>query len=336
MDADSHPISRRRFQALGAAALALPGWARAAADAASWPSKPVTVIVPFSAGGGTDSLARIIGKKLADSLKQPFIIDNRAGASGMIGTAAVAKAAPDGYTLTVGISTSLLINQFLYSKMPYDPQKDLAMVYRLAAGTQVLVVKPDLPVKNGTELVAYIKANKGKLNYGSYGAGSAPHLFGAYLSHITDGNMNHVPYKGEAPMNQDFLGGHLDLTWVSAGAAGQFIKAGKMKAIGVNAAEPAKTLPGVPTLKEAGLTDPVFQIEGFLAMAAPAKVPKEIQDKLAAEIRKAMQDPDVPNKIEELGYRPVLDSSPETFTAEYRKQAPMWAELVKISGAKLD
>jgi tripartite-type tricarboxylate transporter receptor subunit TctC len=292
--------------------------------------------VPFSPGGGTDALARVLGQKLSNSLKQPFLVDNRVGASGMIGTAAAAKAPGDGHTITVGLSTSLLINQFLYTKMPYDTQKDLAMVYRVAAGTQILVVKPSMPVKNGTELLAHIKANKGKLTYGSYGAGSTPHLFGAYLNHITGGEMNHIPYKGEAPMNQDFLGGQLDITWVSATAAKQHIEAGKMKPIGVNATERMKTLPNVPTLKEAGIADPVFQMEGWLAVAAPAKVPKDIQDKLATEIRKAMQDPEVQRKIEDMGFRPVLDSSPEKFTAEYKAQMPKWAELVKISGAKLD
>ncbi|MFT3777060.1 MAG: tripartite tricarboxylate transporter substrate-binding protein [Ottowia sp.] len=328
-------VSRRCLQVLGATAVALPGlaWAQ---GAASWPSKPVAVIVPFSPGGGTDALARVIGQKLADSLKQPFLVDNRVGASGMIGTTAVAKAAGDGYTFTVGLSTSLLINQFLYAKMPYDTQKDLAMVYRIAAGTQILAVKPSLPVKNGTELLAYIKANKGKLAYGSYGAGSTPHLFGAYLDHITGGQMNHVPYKGEAPMNQDFLGGQLDMAWVSAAAAKQFIESGKLRAIGVNATERMKALPNVPTLKEAGMTDPVFSMEGWLAAAMPAKAPKDIQDKLAAEIRKALQDPAVQGKIEDMGFRPVLDSSPEKFTAEYKAQLPKWAELVKISGAKLD
>ena len=331
----SCPVSRRQFHALSAGALAMPGLALAQ-GAASYPNQPVKVIVPFAAGGGTDAIARLIGLKLAAALKQPFVIDNRAGASGMIGTTAVAKAPPDGYTINVGLSTSLLINQFLYSKMPYDAQKDLAMVYRLAAGTQILVVKPSMPVKNGTELLAYIKANKGKLSYGSYGAGSTPHLFGAYLNHITGGEMNHVPYKGEAPMNQDFLGGQLDMTWVSATAAKQHIEAGKMKPIGVNAVERMKALPNVPTLKEAGLTDPAFQMEGWLAVAAPAKMPKDIQEKLAAEVRKAMQDPEVQRKIEEMGFRPVLNSGPAAFTAEYQQQLPKWAELVKISGAKLD
>ena len=331
----SCPVSRRQFHALSAGALAMPGLALAQ-GAASYPNQPVKVIVPFAAGGGTDAIARLIGLKLAAALKQPFVIDNRAGASGMIGTTAVAKAPPDGYTINVGLSTSLLINQFLYTKMPYDPQKDLSMLYRLAAGTQILAVKPSLPVKNGTELLAYIKANKGKLSYGSYGAGSTPHLFGAYLNHITDGDMSHVPYKGEAPMVQDFLGGQLDIGWVSATVAKGHIVAGKLKAIGINSANSMKALPNVPTLKAAGLTDPVFSLEGWLAMAVPGKTPKDIQDKLAAEVRKAMQDPEVQRKIEDMGFSPVLDSSPEKFTAEYKEQMPKWAELVKISGAKLD
>ena len=336
----SAPLSRRRFHALGASALAVsalaaPALAQAQA-AADWPNKPVTIIVPYQAGGGTDALARMIALKLADSLKQPFLIDNRGGAGGIIGTSAVAKAKPDGYTLTIGLATSLLANQFLYSKLPYDPNKDLAMVYRLTQGLQVLVVKPSLPVKDGTELLAYIKANKGKLSYGSYGQGSTPHLWGAYLDHLTKGDMAHVAYKGEAPMIQDMLGGQIDMTWVGLASGKQHIEAGKLKAIGINAPMKAQTLPNVPTLKDVGLTDPPFQLFGWIALAAPAKTPKDIQEKLATAIREAMKDPEVQRKAMDMGLIPVLDSGPEKFTAEYEAEKPKWAELVKLSGAKLD
>ena len=336
----SAPLSRRRFHALGASALAVsalaaPALAQAQA-AADWPNKAVTIIVPYQAGGGTDALARLIAQKLADSLKQPFLVDNRGGAGGIIGTSAVAKAKPDGYTLTVGLATSLLANQYLYTKLPYDPNKDLAMVYRLAQGLQVLAVKPSIPAKNGTELMAYIKANKGKLSYGSYGQGSTPHLWGAYLDHLTGGDMTHVAYKGEAPMIQDFLGGQIDMAWVSLATGKQHMEIGKLKPIGVNAPMKAEALPGVPTLKDAGMTDPVFQLFGWLAMAAPAKTPKDIQDKLAAAIREAMKDPEVQRKVVDMGFIPVLDSGPDKFTAEYNAEKPKWADLVKISGAKLD
>lgn len=336
MSAFPPSLNRRQFHALGASALAMPGLALAQSGAAAWPSQTVKIIVPYQAGGGTDVLARMIGQKLADATKQPFVVDNRGGAGGIIGMTAVAKAPGDGHTLAVGLSSTLLINQFLYTKMPYDPVKDVAMVYRFADGLQILAVKPSLPVKNGTELLAYIKANKGKLTYGSYGQGSFPHLAGAYLSEITQGNMSHVAYKGEAPMIQDFLGGHLDMAWVSVPNAKGHIESGKLRAIGVNAPQRMKAMPDIPTLNSVGMTDPVFAMFGWLALAAPGSTPRSVQDKMAAEVRKAMQDPEVQRKIEDMGYRPILDSSPEAFTAEYKAQMPKWADLVKISGAKLD
>jgi tripartite-type tricarboxylate transporter receptor subunit TctC len=334
-------LTRRQFQTLTAAsgaALAVPGLAHAQAAnaAAGYPNKPVRIIVPFTPGGGTDALARLIGQKLQTSLGQPFVIDNRPGASGIIGTDAVAKAAPDGYTLSFGLSTSLLINQFLFSKLPYNPQKDLEMLYCVADGTTVLVAKAGLPVKNGGELLAYIKANKGKLSYGSYGQGSFPHLMGAYLNHISDGDLNHVAYKGESPMIQDLLGGQFDFCWASAINTKQHIATGKLKAIGINASQPMSALPGVPTLKDSGLKEAPFAMVGWLAMAVPAKTPKAIQEKLAAEIRTALKDPEVRRKVEEMGFGPIDNSGPDAFTADYKRELPRWQELVKLSGAKLD
>lgn len=338
MSANRFSLTRRRFQSVAAAsgaAFAVPVLAQTN-PANGYPNKAVRVIVPFAPGGGTDALARLIGQKLNTSLGQPFLIDNKPGASGIIGTDAVAKAAPDGYTLNFGLSTSLLINQFLFSKLPYNPQKDLDMLYRVADGTTVMVANPKLPVKTGAELMAYIKANKGKLSYGSYGLGSFPHLVGAYLDHITQGGMNHVAYKGEAPMIQDLLGGQFDFCWASAVNTKQHIAAGKLTAIGISGPKRMPTMPEVPTLKESGMTDPVFQMVGWLAMAVPAKTPKEIQEKLAAEIRAALKDPEVRRKVEEMGFGVVDNSGPAAFAADYKRELPRWQELVKVSGAKLD
>ncbi|WP_236904085.1 Bug family tripartite tricarboxylate transporter substrate binding protein [Comamonas serinivorans] len=323
--------------AASGAALTVPGLAQAQADAAaSYPNKAVRVVVPFAPGGGTDTLARLLGQKLQTSLGQPFVIDNKPGASGIIGTDAVAKAAPDGYTLSFGLSTSLLINQFLFSKLPYNPQKDLDMLYRVADGATVLVAKPGLPVKTGAELLAYIKANKGKLSYGSYGQGSFSHLMGAYLDHVTQGDLNHVAYKGESPMIQDLLGGQFDFCWSSAINTKQHIATGKLKAIGVNAPKQLSALPGVPTLQESGMKEAPFAMVGWLAMAVPAKTPKAIQEKLAAEIRTALKDPEVRRKIDDMGFGALDNSGPDVFAAEYKREMPRWQELVKVSGAKLD
>ena len=307
-----------------------------AQQAAVYPTKAIRIVVPFPAGGTQDVLMRMVAEPLAQRLKQPIVVENRGGAAGNLGADVVAKAAPDGYTLNFGLSTSLLINQFLFAKLPYNPQKDLDMLYRVADGVTVLVAKAGLPVKNGAELVAYIKANKGKLSYGSYGQGSFPHLMGAYLDHVTGGGMNHVAYKGEAPMIQDLLGGQFDLCWSSAINTKQHIASGKLKAIGINAPYTVAALPGVPALKDSGMKEAPFSMVGWLAMAVPAKTPKAIQEKLAAEIRAAIADPEVRRKIEDMGFGPIANSGPEAFAADYKRELPRWQELVKLSGAKLD
>ena len=329
-------LNRRQFQTLGAAALGGLGFPAIVRAADKYPSRPVRVIVPFAPGGGTDALGRAICQKLTEQLGQSFVVDNKPGASGIIGTDQVAKAAPDGYTLNFNISTALLINQFLYNKLPYNPLKDLSMVYKAADGYTILAVSGNLPVKNGKELMDYIKANRGKLTYGSYGQGSFPHLAGAYLDHITQGGMQHAAYKGEAPCVQDLLSGQIHMTWASAFNLKQHAASGKIKLIGVQGNKRLSTLPDLPTLPEAGLKGDPFELVGFLAMAAPAKTPVEIQELIAAEIRKAFTDPAMKERIEGLGYGMVPDSSPKNFLADYKRDAPKWEALVKQSGVKLD
>lgn len=328
-------LNRRQLNALGATSLiAAPSLALANTD--KYPNKAVKVVVPFAAGGGTDTLARAITQKLTEQLGQPFVVENKAGASGIIGTDFVAKSPPDGYTLSFNISTALLINQFLYSKLPYNPLKDLSMVYKAADGYTVLCVHPSLPVKNGEELVAHIRANKGKVTYGSYGQGSFPHLAGAYLSHMADGDMTHVAYKGEALCVQDVLAGQVHMTWASSFNIKQHVEAGKLRAIGVQGNKRLVSMPNLPTLPEAGLKGEAFELVGFLALAAPAGTPMAIQELLAAEIRKAFTDPAMKERIDAMGYGMVSDSSPQKFLADYKRDTPRWESLVKLSGAKLD
>lgn len=331
-------LNRRQFNALSTvsavSAVAAPSLALANTD--KYPNKPVKIVVPFAAGGGTDTLGRAIAQKLTEQLGQPFLIENKAGASGIIGTDYVAKAAPDGYTLNFNISTALLINQFLYTKLPYNPLRDLSMVYKAADGYTILCVHPSLGVKNGTELVAHIRANKGKLSYGSYGIGSFPHLAGAYLDHMANGDMTHAAYKGESLCVQDVLAGQVHMTWASAFNVKQHIDTGKLIAIGVQGNKRLPAMPNLPTLPEAGLKGDAFELVGFLAMAAPAKTPQAIQDLLAAEIRKAFTDPAIQARIENMGYGMVADSSPANFLADYKRDTPKWEALVKRSGVKLD
>lgn len=301
----------------------------------AYPNKPIKMVVPFAAGGATDVLARVIGEKLAAGLGQPVIIDNKPGAAGIIGTDAVAKAAPDGYTLVLSLSNSLLTNQFLYEKLPYDTQRDLTLVYQIAMAPLVLVVNPSVPVKTGPELLKYASANKGKLAYGSYGVGAYPHLAGAHMSLTQQADMNHVAYKGEAPMLQDLIGGQIQMAYASALVAKPHIEAGKLKAIGVTGERRMSTLPNVPTLAEQGLKDEAYRVTGWLAIAAPANTPKPIVQRIADEVRKATQQPDVQAKVAGMGFE-IKDSSPEAFAAAYKQERPVWERLIKQSGAKLE
>ena len=329
----THTSSRRVWLCAAASAAAL--CAIAPAQAQTYPSKPIKMVVPFPAGGATDVLARVLAEKMAAGLGQPVIIDNKPGAAGIIGTDAVAKAAPDGYTIVLSLSNSLLTNQFLYEKLPYDTQRDLTLVYQIAMAPLVLVVHPSVPVKTGPELLKYVSENQGKLAYGSYGVGAYPHLAGAHMSLTQKADMNHVAYKGEAPMLQDLIGGQIQMAYASALVAKPHIEAGKLKAIGVTGERRMSTLPNVPTLAEQGLKDEAYRVTGWLAIAAPANTPKPIVQRIADEVRKATQQPDVQAKVAGMGFE-IKDSSPEAFAAAYKQERPVWERLIKQSGAKLE
>lgn len=306
-----------------------------AAQAQTFPGKPIRLVVPFPPGGATDILARMLGEKLALAFKQPVVIENKAGAAGIIGTDAVAKATPDGHTLVLSLSNSLLTNQFLYTKLPYDTQRDLALVYQIATAPLVLVVHPSVPANTGPELLQYVKANKGKLAYGSYGTGAYPHLAGSHMSLTQQADMNHIPYKGEAPMMQELIGGQIQMAYASALQAKPHLEAGKVKAIGVTGERRMSTLPNVPTLAEQGLKDEAYRVTGWLALAAPAGTPKAVIDRIAAEVRAATRQPDVQARIAAMGFE-ARDSSPEAFAAVYKQELPVWERLIKQSGARLE
>jgi tripartite-type tricarboxylate transporter receptor subunit TctC len=331
----SNSPGRRFWLAATASVLALCGNAAWAQDISAFPVKPVRVVVPFAPGGATDALARLLGEKMAVSFGQPVVVDNKAGAAGIIGTDAVAKAPADGHTMVLGLSNSLLTNQFLYAKLPYNTQKDLALVYQIAVAPLVLVVHPSVTAQTGPELLKYVKANKGKVTYGSYGLGAYPHLAGAYMSLTQQAEMTHIPYKGEAPMVQDLLGGQIQMAYASALQVKQHIEAGKLKAIGVTGERRMLTLPNVPTLFEQGLKDEAYRLTGWLAFAVPAATNRVVIKRIASDVRTAVMQPDVKARIEAMGFE-VQDSSPEIFAARYKKEAPVWERLIKQSGAKLD
>lgn len=334
----SKPLNRRELLAQAGVAglpLYLGGATSLAMAQQGYPNKPIRIVVPFNAGGATDVLTRLIGDKLSARLWQPVLVDNKGGAGGIVGTDNVAKAAPDGYTFVVSLNSSLMTNLFLYDKLPYHPQRDLTLVSQFVNAPVTLVVHPSVPAKNGPELLKYIAANKGKLSYGSWGVGSYAHLAGYSMSESQKADMVHAPYKGEAPMLQELIGGQIQMSYASALAAKPHIEAGKLKLIGVTGLKRMAVLPNAPTLTEQGLTDEFYRIAGWIGMAAPAKTPKDIIARVSSEIQRICVMPEIVEKISSMGFT-VAANTPEAFTAAYKKDYPVWERLVKTSGARLD
>jgi tripartite-type tricarboxylate transporter receptor subunit TctC len=293
----------------------------------------VTIIVPWPPGGPSDIAARPMAKALTDETKQTFIIDNRGGAGGNIGTAMVAKAAPDGYTLLVTSSAPIVINPSLYKQMPFDPQKDLAPITNLLRVPLILAVHPSVPAKNLQELIAYINSQKGKVQYASAGNGTPQHLTGELFKATAKVDMIHVPYKGSAPAITDLIGGHVPIMFDSAIAILPHIKGGKVKAIAITSAKRSSILPDVPTFTEAGMKG--FESYAWYGFFAPAKTPKEIITKLNADALKAMKQPEWQKVLADTGSENVGES-PEQFATFIKAEATKWAKVVKDSGATID
>jgi len=303
-------IARRAFVAstLLAAALASFG-----AHAQAYPSKPITIVVPFTAGGGVDTMARLLAEKLRGILNTNIIVDNKAGGSGMIGAAAVVKAQPDGYTLLMGSAGETAINPFVYKgRMQYDPAKDLAPISLVTRVPNVLVVSPQLPVKNIEELVALAKKSPGRLTYSTSGVGNPQHLNGELLEELAGIHMVHVPYKGASGQLIDVTTGQVDMTFVSYTAAKGFIQSGKVKAIAVTSAKRASYAPDLPAIAE---YKPLakYQLENWFGLWAPAATPADVQQKLNAAVTQALKDPALAAKLREQGGEPAPMS-----TAQFR------------------
>lgn len=328
-------VFTRRGAMQGLAAVAGSSLLPSAWASKAYPAKPIRFIVPFNPGGATDIVARVLGEAMSKRMGQPVLVENKGGASGMLGTDQVAKAAPDGYTFAVSLSTSLLINQFLYTKMSYNPQKDLLMLSQIASAPVTLVVHPSVPANNMKELLAWVKANKGKVSYGSWGVGSYAHLGGAFMSKSTGAEMTHVAYKGEAPMIQELIGGQLQLCFSSAQNTKPFIDSGRLKAIGVTGRQRMTVLPNVPTIYEQGVTDEAYAIAGWVGMAAPAGTPKAVVDEVYAQLQAASKDPKVQERIAGAGFLPVFNS-PDEFAKAYARDLPVWKSLIELADARLD
>ena len=331
-----HSHATRRF-ALGSIASAvvlgagLLGGTSALAQA--YPTKPVTIIVPFAAGGTTDILARIIGQALTAELGQSVVVDNRAGAGGNIGGQAAAKATPDGHTLFMGTVGTHAINASLYKKMPFDPVKDFAPLTRVANVPNLLVANPAQPYKSVKDLIAYAKANPGKVNFGSSGNGSSIHLSGELFKSLAKVDMQHVPYKGSAPAVTDLLGNQIGIMFDNMPSAIQHVRSGKLVPLAVTTAKRSPELPNVPTIAEAGV--PGYEATSWFGMFAPAGTPAPVLAKLNAAIVKVLGQPDVKKKINEQGAEGYSET-PEQFAAFIQTESVKWGKVVKESGASLD
>lgn len=321
----------KRFLSCIALSMALmTGLAQAQED---YPNRAIRLIVPFAAGGSTDIVARIVAAKMGDILKQPVVVENRAGAGGNAGAAAVAKAAPDGYTVLMGTVATHAINPALYTKMPYDPVKDFAPVSLLVNVPNVVVVHPSLNVKTVGELIALLKANPGKYEYASSGIGTPLHLSGALFESMADVKMVHVPYKGAGPALVDVMGGQVKIMFDNLPSSIGHIRKGSLVGLGVTTKERSPAAPDMPTVSESGL--PGYETYSWNAIFAPAGTPMPIVDKLAKACIEAMNDPDVKAKLADLSAVPV-GSTPAQLSDHVKSELAKWGPVVKASGASIN
>ena len=301
------------------------------AHAQQYPSKPVTIVVPYAAGGTTDTMARMLGGRLEKRLGQTFVVENKPGAASSIGAAYVAKAAPDGYTLLLATSTTMAINVSIYKKLAYDPAKDLTPVALVAGIPFLLVVNPATEVKSIPDLVKLAKEQKGGLPFGSNGHGGAGHLNMAMLNTMTGTEMTQVPYKGLAPALNDTVAGHVKVMFGDFSTAYPLVKAGKLRALGVSTKQRVAAAPEIAPLNEAGL--PGYDVSSWQMVVAPGGTPKEIVARLNAELRGVLTDKDVVADFNRRGIIPLVSGSPEELQAFVKSEIVRWGSVVKKAGA---
>jgi tripartite-type tricarboxylate transporter receptor subunit TctC len=320
-------ITRRGFAAL-AVTLALSG----SAYAQAWPNRPIRMIVPYTPGGYTDLMARLVGQKVADALGVSIVFENKPGANAIIGTDVVAKAAPDGYTFGTVIAAHS-VNPTLNPKVPYDAMKDFTYVSLMSVAPLIMIAHPSLPANNMKELIALAKARPGELNFASSGVGAAAHLTMEMFKSRTGVNMQHVPYKGTAGALQDTVGGRINVMFDVVGPLMPQIKAGNAKALAVTANERIPAAPDVPTMAEQGV--PEFVSGTWAGIVAPAGTPKDIVDRVAAEAKKALADPEMRKKLADQGIVAV-GSTPDEFRTFVSGEIARWAKVIKDAGIKME
>ena len=318
--------------ALCAIGLASAAWAQTPA----YPSKPIRLIVGYPAGGASDVAARLIGQKLSDRLGQPVVIENRPGSAGNIGADAVAKAAPDGYTLLLG-TISLSINPSLYPKMTYDPVKDLSAISMISSTPFLLVVNPKAPYNTARDFLDVARgkggSKPGDINYATAGNGSGSHLFTELLASTANIKLTHVPYKGAAPAMNDVLGNQVSVTFDNIITTLPFVKAGKLRALAVSTKQRSRVAPDIPTLDEVGVTG--FDATAWFGLFATAGTPREVINQLSQEVAEALKDPAVNDKLLQLGAEPI-SSSPEAFGNFFKAEVGKWARVVRSAKVQID
>jgi tripartite-type tricarboxylate transporter receptor subunit TctC len=329
--------SPRRRQLLAAAStLALGALASAPAAVlaeAPWPNRPIRLIVPFAPGGVTDTSGRAIAEFLSKRLGQQVVPDNRPGASGNIGSQVAATAEPDGYTLLLVLDGTFVINPHVYEKVPFDPERDFAPVGKIGDSTIILVANPSVKARTLAEVIALSKSQPGGLNYGTSGNGSITHVAGELLKQRTGAQLTHVPYKGGGPAIADVLAGHIPLAFASAASVQGHLKSGKLVAIGVPSGKRSRQYPEIPTFAESGA--PGFDINSWVGLAAPAKTPRAIVQRLNAELNAALNDPGVREKLEASGIA-ATPGSPEAFGKVIHNELAAYGPVVKAAGIRLD
>jgi tripartite-type tricarboxylate transporter receptor subunit TctC len=314
-----------KSRSTGLAILASVFLGAAPALAQNYPTKPVRIVVPFSPGGATDVVTRIVAQKLNEIWGQQVLVDNRAGASGNIGGEIAAKAPPDGYTVFMTSGSIVTANQHLFKRMPFNPEKDLAAVTNVASGPQAIVVHPSLPVKSLKDFIALAKSKPNGLTYGSAGIGTQTHLAAENFLYTAKIDLVHVPYKGEAPALVDLMGGQIFMVTPNLAASIEFVKQGRLHALAVTSKERSKQLPDVPSASE---TLPGFENLGWFGFMVPAATPKAIIDKLYRDTAQALKAPDIGARFEKLGMAPV-GNTPDAFAQAIKAESARWAKIVR-------
>lgn len=303
------------------------------ATAQNFPNKPVRIVVPFPPGGGVDIVARVVGPRLAAQYGQQVIVENRAGAAGIIGTEFTARSAPDGYTWAIATLGNLAANKHLYSKMTVDPLKDLAPVTQVVDVHFVMVAHPSLPVRNVRQLIALAKSRPGDIVYASSGAGGAPHLGGELFNRLAGVNIRHVPYKGSGPSFADLLGGHVQLTYDSMLQALPYIRDKKLVALGILGPKRVAALPDLPTIAEQGVSG--YALTNWFGLVVPAATPKDLVSRIHGDFTKTLQEKEIRDKIVGMG-ADVVGNTPEQFGKFWREESDKWAKVIKEAGIRAE